>query len=732
MPCGGGDIGLNVWVENGDLLFYLAQSGSFDENNQMLKLGRVRIKFPGAPLSEKAFSQELRLKTGDIIILDRNTHIHIWVDVFKPVVHISVQNVRPEKISVAYESWRYNDRLIQGKELRSSSYKAPQKFDVFTYKDSVYFKNNRVVFLHRNRNDVRNIFDYTVQMEGMDSVKSQLYNPIVDNTFGGILDGKGLVPIATIDSGSYAGTPFQSWTLQTKKKVTSQDITITLQTGQFPSPENWMHTTENTLQNALKETAQDDLKTKDWWRQFWERSFIAIQGKDSFVSRNYTLFRYQLACNTFGKWPTRFNGGLFTYDPVFVDSQYHFTPDFRLWGGGTFTAQNQRLVYYGMLKNGDIDLLKPQFDFYLRILHNAELRSWVYWKHGGACFTEQIENFGLPNITEYNIKRPPYFDKGVEYNAWLEYLWETVFEFAQMMLDARLYDNYDIKPYLPLIESCLTFYDEHYRYLSERTSAKIWNEKGQYIFYPSSSAETYKGAYNSTTVISALKTILSEMVQLPDDILAAEKRDKWQAMLQRIPDVPLQQLDGKTTLAPAEKWARIQNTESPQLYPLFPWGIYGIGRPGLDIALNTYRLDSQVIKTKNAVGWRQHNIFAAKLSLTDEAKELNTQKFSNSKNRFPTFWGPGFDWTPDHNWGGSAMVGLQEMLMQTNGKQIYLLPAWPKDWDGRFKLHAPCKTILQGTIKNGHIVSLQVVPYDRIRDVLIQMDGTWVPYINKS
>ena len=39
MPCGGGDIGLNVWVENGELLFYMSRSGTFDENNSMLKLG---------------------------------------------------------------------------------------------------------------------------------------------------------------------------------------------------------------------------------------------------------------------------------------------------------------------------------------------------------------------------------------------------------------------------------------------------------------------------------------------------------------------------------------------------------------------------------------------------------------------------------------------------------------------------------------------------------------------
>ncbi len=37
MPLGGGDVGLNVWVENNEILFYIGQSGTLDENNQMLK-----------------------------------------------------------------------------------------------------------------------------------------------------------------------------------------------------------------------------------------------------------------------------------------------------------------------------------------------------------------------------------------------------------------------------------------------------------------------------------------------------------------------------------------------------------------------------------------------------------------------------------------------------------------------------------------------------------------------
>lgn len=76
------------------------------------------------------------------------------------------------------------------------------------------------------------------------------------------------------------------------------------------------------------------------------------------------------------------------------------------------TAQNQRLVYWPMLKSGDFDLMKSQFDFYLRLLPTAEARTRTYWGHAGACFTEQMENFGLPNPAEYGFKRPESYDRG--------------------------------------------------------------------------------------------------------------------------------------------------------------------------------------------------------------------------------------------------------------------------------------------------------------------------------
>jgi hypothetical protein len=93
-------------------------------------------------------------------------------------------------------------------------------------------------------------------------------------------------------------------------------------------------------------------------------------------------------------------------------------------------------------------------------------------------------------------------------------------------------------------------------------------------------------------------------------------------------------------------------------------------------------------------------------------------KLKDSGRRFPAFWGPGFDWTPDHNWGGSGMIALQEMLMQTEGTKIYLFPAWPKNWDVHFKLHAPYQTTVEAVVKNGKSVLLKVLPESRMKDVI--------------
>ena len=744
MPCGGGDIGMNIWVEEGDILFYLSRSGTFDENNCQLKQGRFRIRlFPNPFKDAKDFRQELKLKDGYVEVSAGGTQIQLWADVYHPVVHVEITNAQPLRTEVSYENWRYKERMIRKGEGQQCSYKwAPPKGAVTTA-DFVSLsskrklpgmtkKGNLLLFYHRNPEQT--VFDIAVAHQGMENVKSQMMNPLKHLTFGGYLFGDNLEYTGTTDS-IYADTDYRAWNFRSSKASRKEQFCIVLHTEQTATVEQWKQDLQINLQRiapqgkiSSKIVSQDKKQTRLWWNAFWQRSFIEpienTENKNDSdikkITRNYTLFRYMLGCNAYGSVPTKFNGGLFTFDPCHIDEKQAFTPDYRKWGGGTMTAQNQRLVYWPMLKSGDFDMMSSQFDFYNRMLKNAELRTQVYWQHNGACFCEQIENYGLPNPAEYGFKRPEWFDKGLEYNAWLEYEWDTILEFCQMILETKNYANADITPYLPLIESSLTFFDEHYRQLASRRGRKALDGNGHLVLFPGSACETYKMTNNASSTIAALKTVL-------------ENYGKKDEMLKTIPPIPLRYIEIKDslnpaaspelkqTISPAASWERINNVETPQLYPVFPWRIYGVGKENLELARNTYFYDPEAIRFRSHVGWKQDNIWAACLGLTEEAKRLALSKLSNGPHRFPAFWGPGYDWAPDHNWGGSGMIGLQEMLLQTNGEQILLFPAWPKEWDIHFKLHAPGETTVEATLKDGKVTDLKVLPESRKKDIIIMI-----------
>lgn len=719
MPCGGGDIGLNVWVEKDDVLFYISRGGSFDENNTLLKSGRVRLRLTPNPFKDRDFSQRLNLSEGKVEIRGGTTEIEVWVDVHRPIIHVDVHSDGDIETELFYENWRYKDRPVRKGEGNQNSYKWALPQGVVTKKDVVEAGEETVYFYHRNGSPT--IFDVTVSQQGLDSVKNQLFNPLERLISGGKLWGDNLRFTRT-GHGNYRDTDYQFWSFKSKKPASEHRMYVALHTGQEERIDDWKKKLDKISRGAYASSAKQT--TREWWHDFWERSHIAIDTKNTGseawkIGRNYQLFRYMLGCNAYGDYPTKFNGGLFTFDPSFVDSASVFTPDYRKWGGGTFTAQNQRLVYFPMLKSGDVDMIDAQFNFYARALENAETRSRTYWGHEGACFTEQMENFGLPNPSEYGWKRPDYFDKGIEYNAWLEYQWDTVLEFCLMILETNAYSGNDIGRYIPLIESCLTFFDEHYSYLAKRRGARALDENGHLVLYPGTACETYKMAYNATPTISALKVVLERMIALDNQL--ADK-EKWSGMLSRIPPITTRVIDGKELIAPAKLWERVNNVESPQLYPVFPWRLYGVGKKDIDLAINTYLHDPDMLKFRSHVGWKQDNIFAACLGLTEEAKRITLLKMADGPFRFPAFWGPGFDWAPDHNWGGSGMIGLQEMLVQTAGENIHLFPAWPKEWDVHFKLHLTGNTIVEAELVNGKVEKLSVSPSHRLKDVINWME----------
>jgi hypothetical protein len=274
---------------------------------------------------------------------------------------------------------------------------------------------------------------------------------------------------------------------------------------------------------------------------------------------------------------------------------------------------------------------------------------------------------------------------------------------------------------MPFIKRSVRFFDEHSQMRQRQRTGQPLDEDGKLVIFPSTALEAYKGVRNPSDVIAALQACLTSLVELDESYVSEEEKEYYRAFLSRVPDFGYDEVQGDPIIKPGWSWDKDQSRECPQLYPLFPFNRFHLGNNDMTVFRNAWKhgtFPKFVIKS-----WHQDGIFFARMGMTQEAADYNTQKMQDSERRFPTFWGPGDDWVPDHNWGGSGMIGLQEMLMQTIGSEIRLLPAWPRDWDVDFKLHAPRQTIIEGRVKDGEIISLNVTPEKQDRNVIIVETG---------
>ena len=218
MPCGGGDLGLNVWVENGELLCYLQRSGSFDENNEYLKLGRLRVRLEPNPfVAGGAFRQELKLREGHVEITGQaaalRAKVKVWVEVHRSVIHVEVEASQPVAVNAAYENWRLEDNLLPGKPGKGERFGCfsweGYPGEIFRYRDEVRQDDAGVWFNHRNRDD-KLLFDYMVRQQGLEKAREQLVDTQKGRTFGGVMCGDGFVGDGT-GEGVYQNTPFKAW-----------------------------------------------------------------------------------------------------------------------------------------------------------------------------------------------------------------------------------------------------------------------------------------------------------------------------------------------------------------------------------------------------------------------------------------------------------------------------------------------------------------------------------------
>jgi hypothetical protein len=745
MPLGNGELGISLWVlADGEIQFYIARTDARTELDRCVKLGKVRIRFtPNTGLAGRTFRQTLVLRKGCIEIRfdeggEREVSLQVIVDADHPTIFVTGSFTEPVTVQADYQNWRtdpWQDPLSSGIETA----------------DVVQETADGVIFYHRNG---PTIIPILAELEAVKPIADLIPDCLANRVFGGFMRLDGAVPAGP--GSLVTPQPVHGFTLQ-----------ITTHSEQVAQVEDWVNRVSRMAREAPA-IAEAIERTEHWWHDYWQRSWIFVEGDrpvppeidqallevalepadsayppadQSAVTRAYILTRWLFACMGRGQFPILYSGGLFNLMPGGSERlEVHtfsrpFTaqpegeptlacnPDERGWGH-FYLWQNTRLPYHAMLARGEADWLPVLFNFYRRFWELDRGRARIYYNAEGQYNTEITHSFGLQPDWVYGVDRRGKPD-GYSENRWGGAVdLSPGLELLHLMLD---YYDYRLDPAF-LQEDLLPYAHDLLRFIETRFPER---SQGKMVIRPIQSVETYWDTTNSLPVVAGMRAVVERILALPAD--KVPDRDFYLRIQQIVPDMPVEIVDGKRFLAPAQAYEPVRkNSESPAFYAVFPFRLFGIGKPDLKLAIDSYRHAAELAGSfrpfilgqspeyPSYSGWQQHGMVAALLGIADAAQTVleHNCALTNPGHRFPAMWGPIYDAVPDIDHGANILTTLQLMTLQIEGSRIRVLPAWPKDWNISFKLHAPQGTTVECIYRNGKIEKLVVDPSERLRDVV--------------
>ena len=740
MPVGNGDIAASVYaIEGDDLYLLLAKNDAYNYLGDLFKTGRVRVSlWPNPFTAGKPFRQTLDLATGSILIEADGVTLRVWADMHRPLFHVEIDSSHEIEVIARPEFWRRFDSCPHNVR---TGYQLPESLPSLDgpTQDVCVERDGRILWYYHVGD--RSVYQDDLEFYGVPQMAERFEDPFRFNTFGNLLEG----PCMTLVDGCLRGTGRRF------------DIHIHALTMRTPDPENWL----DEIGKQAGQTVDAVTAWKqhcEWWRHFWDRGWILASDHTAppeqreklrgdvnadglrdevdgaaIVSQSYQVFRYLMACQSRGKVPVKFNGGLFTQqlkvpaetrfrrqDPKELpDGSLLTHEDDRLWGR-RFTYQNQRLLYWPLLASGDFDLMRPFFRYYRDLLSMRSAITKAWFGHEGAYFRENIEPTGGERDCEGGGKPPKtapgenkgqgfyhsyYFTSGLETTA-------MMIEYVSHTGDAKFRD----RVLVPFAREVLSFFDKHYPR----------DPDGKLRLDPAMVLETFWIAVNPAPDIAGLRVCLDGLLEIGAGGEGDQAR--WRAFRSIIPEVPLHQIDGRTAIAPAESWEKKKNHENGELYPVVPFPCFGVVLGSSDIAEWTMR-HRTCVDANDLCCWTQDQIHWACAGNALEAASGLLRRFRTASTmcRFPLYGREYPDSCPDFDHFGSGALALQRMLVQEANGKILLLPAWPAAWDVDFKLHLSRGTVIEGSVRDGELAHWKVEPSARAGDVTVRRPQDVLP-----
>lgn len=685
VPLGNGDIALNAWVApSGAVCAYVGKSDSWGEFGQLYKVGRFGLRLldrDGNPvLLGQNFSWSLDLPSGSLTLRSDAGWLRLYVDANNPCIRITAKLPPGCRAVFSLEPWRLEKRELQGQEQHGLHMRAP--YPVWHGKDTLpELSGGQIACFHHNE---ASCWKANLERQGLGDLANEEDDPLLGRTFGLLARG--------------AGAARESVQALCIENAATVEWTVAVLTSVASSPGQWVDAAQKLADQCVQVEPEAAWRAHlKWWEAFWQRSHIRIDGNEAGrkVAAGYEVQRYLNACAGRGAYPIKFNGSLFTVDWGVPGER--FDADYRRWGPG-YWHQNTRLPYWAMLYAGDFDLMRPFFRMYRQALPLARERCRKFCHHEGAFFPETMTfwgsyleyNYGWDNHPAEdpsgNLRRDPDLRGHLPQNQYIRRHFsgslEVVF-LAVLFYRFTGDDDFLTDTALPLAHAVLQFYDQHFP-----------RRNGRMHIHPAQVIEQWWRAENPLPEIAGLRACVRALLGLPPEMIGTPLRSLCQRLQKELPEIPTRAGADGRYFSPAEVWdAKPRNQENPELYAVFPYLHCPPGTEAAEIGRRSFKARTYT----HDIGWAQDGMQAALLGLTEAARDSVIQRLTTPSPyaRFPGFWGPGWDWIPDQDQGGSAAHALQLMALQAYENTVFPLPAWPGEWQADVRLHGPYRSCIK-------------------------------------
>jgi hypothetical protein len=412
-----------------------------------------------------------------------------------------------------------------------------------------------------------------------------------------------------------------------------------------------------------------------WWENYWKKSSVSID--DTVLMKAYYQGLYTMgACSRDLKFPP----GIFGWT----------TTDAPAWNGDYHLNYNFQAPFYGLYSANRLKQGEPQDAPLIDFMQRGEWYAENVTNTRGILYPVGIGPLGIEvtrNFPRYEKESGGLFF-GQRSNA--------AYGLINMAQNWRCtYDTAYGKKIYPYALAVINFWEDYLKF-----------ENGRYVIYDDAIHEGSGKDKNPILSLGLIRNAFDLIIDLSSTLKVDENRqEKWQDILDKISDFPVQIRDGRKVFRYSEEGVAWWNDNGLGIQHIYPANAITLDSNSelLEVARNTIDIMQR---------WQDNNtsssFFVAAIRVGYDPSKILNELHKYALHTYPN----GFQLSNPHGIENSCTVAnaLNEMLCMSVGNVIRLFPVFPKNQNASFKnIRSWGAFLVSAKLENGTISDVQIL-----------------------